>query len=166
MPRVMSHIYRSQRASALLVGSPLIPVATAQSMDVRTVSATSGNTYGGVTSQGWPVVIDLTATRRQLVRAVIALDMTCTSGDTGVSGDRYTKLAVTKSGRFGITYGPVTKRNDAGTTTDYQGRLAGRLYAAKTRISGTWVWKFTNHDATGGVTDTCDSGSVTWTAKQ
>lgn len=133
---------------------------------VLSVSAAVGNTYGGVTSQGWPIVVDLTANRRQLVRAVIALELTCTSGDTGVSGDRYTRLAVTKSGRFSITYGPVTERNDDGTTTDYQWRLSGRLKTAKTRISGTWVWKFTNHDTTGGVTDTCDSGSVTWTAKQ
>lgn len=112
------------------------------------------------------MIVDLTTNRRQLVRAVISLDMTCTLGTTGVTKDDYVRLAVTKKGRFSFKYGPVTERNDDGTTTDYQGRMSGKLNNAKTRISGTWVLTWIDHDATGAVTDTCTSGSVRWNAKQ
>ncbi len=153
-------------AGALLVGSPMIPVATATPAGVRTPSAATGNTYGGVTKQGMPVVVDMTADRRRIVRAVTVLDLTCTSGDSGLTTDRYTRLPVTKTGRFAYAFGPTTERNEDGTTTDFEGRIAGRLNAAKTRIAGTWSYTITEHDAAGAVTDTCTSGSVSWTAKQ
>ena len=65
-----------------------------------------------------------------------------------------------------MVYGPVTQRNDDGTTTDYQGRVTGALNDAKTKITGTWRLIATDHDATGVVTDTCDTGLLTWKAKQ
>jgi hypothetical protein len=113
-----------------------------------------------------PIVVDMTADRRHIVRAVTVLDMTCTSGDTWVATDRYPRMPVTKRGRFVFVFGPITDRNDDGTTSDYQGRLKGRLNATKTRISGTWSYTVTDHDATGAVTDTCTSGPISWTAKQ
>lgn len=149
---------------ALLIAGPLVPVATAQG--ARTLSANVGNTYGGVTAQGMPVIVDMTATRRQVVRAVVAIRLDCTAGGTATVPDKYTRLPVTKSGRFRVSFGPVTQRNDDGTTTDFQGSMSGRLNSTKTRISGTWRFTFTDHDASGAVTDTCSSGSVTWTAKQ
>jgi hypothetical protein len=151
---------------ALLIGSPMIPVATAGPSGVRTPSAARGNTYGGVTPQGEPLIVDMTADRRHIVRAVTVLDMTCTSGDTWVTTDRYPRMRVTKRGRFAYVFGPITERNDDGTTFDYQGRIKGRLNATQTRISGTWSYTVTDHDATGAVTDTCTSGTVSWTAKQ
>lgn len=80
--------------------------------------------------------------------------------------DEYTRLPVSRSGRFSVRFGPVTQRNDDGTTIDLEGRMSGRLNSTKTRITGTWQFKATDHDATGAVTDTCDSGSVSWRAKQ
>jgi len=45
--------------------------------------------------------------------------------------------------------------------------VAGRYRRrAKTKITGTWSLTATDHDATGNVTDTCTSGSVSWKAKQ
>jgi len=151
---------------ALLIGSPMIPAATAGAAGVRAPSAATGNTYGGVTRQGLPLVVDMTANRRSIVRAVTVLEMTCTSGNSGAVTDRYPRMPVTKKGRFSYTFGPTTERNDDGTTTDFQGRFAGRLNAAKTTISGTWKYTVTEHDAAGAVTDTCTSGSVSWVAKQ
>ena len=58
-------------SGALLLGGPVTPVTAAPIV---------GNTYGGVTSQGQPVVVDMKPTRRQIVRAVVALELTCTSG--------------------------------------------------------------------------------------
>ena len=142
-------------------------VATARSAQVRASSAPAvGNTYGGLTSQHQPVIVDMKANRRQIVRAVAALRLTCTSGALFEDADPYTRVAVTKKGRFSSTFGPVTQRNDDGTTTDFQGHISGQLNHAKTQISGTWRFKQTDHDGTGAVTDTCDSGSVSWKAKQ
>ena len=92
--------------------------------------------------------------------------MKCTAGGTWTIPNKFTKLAVTKSGKFHFAYGPFTERNDDGTTTDYQGRMAGALNDAKTKIVGTWRMIATDHDAAGAVTDTCDTGLLTWTAKQ
>ena len=153
-------------AGALLIGSPMIPAASAAPAGARTPSAATGNTYGGVTPQGMPLVVDMTKNRRHIVRAVTVLEMTCTSGDTWVTTDSYPRMPVTKKGRFSFAFGPTTERNADGTSSDYQGRIAGKLNAAKTKITGTWTYKVTDHDAAGAVTDTCTSGSVSWTAKQ
>ena len=154
-------------ACALVIGTPMIPVATASPASVVTPSATAvGNTYGGVTSQGFPVFVDMTATRRQVVRAMAAVVLKCTSGGRFTYPDRFTKLAVTKGGKFKIVYGPYTVRNDDGTTTDWQGRMTGALNDAKTKIAGTWRMIAIDHDLTSAVTDSCDTGLLTWTAKQ
>jgi hypothetical protein len=154
-------------ACALVIGTPMIPVATASPASVVTPSATAvGNTYGGVTSKGFPVIVTMNATRRQVVRAIAAVEADCTSEATLNTPDKFTKLAVSKSGKFKVVYGPYTVRNDDGTTTDYQGRMTGALNDAKTKIVGTWRVIAVYHDAAGAVTDTCDSGLLTWSARQ
>jgi hypothetical protein len=156
-------------AGAFLVGSPLMSVATAQGAQVRASSraaAAVGNTFGGLTSKSMPVIVEMKANRRQIVRAVAALELPCTSGASLTIPDIYESVAVTKKGKFSRTFGPVTQRNDDGTTFDIQGRMSGALNRAKTQISGAWTIKATEHDGTGAVTDTCDAGSVTWKAKQ
>lgn len=153
-------------AGTLLVGSPLMSVATAQGAEVLATSTTVGNTYGGITSQGLPVVVDMKANRRLIVRAAVVVELTCTSGTPGMSPDKFTRVPVSRSGKFNVSFGPATQRNDDGTTTDWQGSMKGALNSAKTRIVGTWVLAGVFHDAAGAVTDTCESGSVRWTAKQ
>ena len=154
-------------AGALLLGTPMIPVASAQPESGRTFSATAvGNTYGGLTSKGLPVIVDMNAKRTTVVRVVAALHLTCTSPSVATVPDKYTQLHVTRAGRFRTSFGPFTQRNDDGTTTDYQGRMSGLFNSARTRITGTWQFTATDHDATGAVTDTCTSGALTWSAKQ
>jgi hypothetical protein len=150
-------------SGALLIWSPLLSAHAG----VRTPSAPAvGNTYGGVTPQDLPVIVDMNASRRQIVRTVTALELTCTSGGTAVVPDGYTSVFVTKKGKFRAAFGPVINRNDDGSTTDFQGKMSGALNAAKTKITGSWSMTATEHDATGNVTDTCTSGSVSWKAKQ
>ena len=150
--------------SALLVGSPTLSGATTEQLP--TFSAAVGNTFGGSTSQRMPVVVQLTKDRRDVVTAQAALRLNCTpSGGSFTYAPTLTGLSVTKKGKFSRSFGPVTQRNDDGTTTDFQGRLAGQLNDAKTKISGTVSLTATDHDATGAVTDTCTTGSVSWKAK-
>jgi hypothetical protein len=129
-------------------------------------AATTGVVYGGRTAQGWPVMIELKSNRRRVVQAVIGLRLPCTSGNIAALPDRYVNLAVNKRRKFRASFGPDTVRNDDGTTSDFEGSVSGRLNRARSKVSGRWQLKITEHDSAGAVTDTCDSGSISWTAKQ
>jgi len=148
----------------LLVSWQLSPVASAGVGTPR--AAAADNTYGGLTSQGMPMFVEMNATRRQVVRTSAAIALNCTSGNSVVIPDRYTKLPVSRAGKFRVAYGPVTVRNDDGTTTDVTARVNGALNDTKTRITGVWRIIVTEHDVAGVVTDTCDSGLRSWKAKQ
>jgi hypothetical protein len=126
----------------------------------------AGAVYGGATSQDFPVVIELNKSRSKVVRGHIALRLSCTSGGISTQSDVYTGLKVSKKGRFSASFGPELNRHDDGTTTDAEGSFSGKANAARTKLSGKWRLKLTDRDATGAVTDTCDSGSVSWKAKQ
>lgn len=153
-------------SGALVIGTPLMPGAVAQPAGVRTPSATAtGHTFGGTTTQDFPAIVEMKATRRFVIRAVVALRLECTSGSFMTFPDEYRRIRVNAKGKFQASFGPTTNRNDDGTTTDYQGSMKGALNAGKTFIIGTWSLSATDHDATGAVTDTC-TGEVTWIAKQ
>ena len=128
-------------------------------------AASAGVVYGGVTPQGLPVVFELRKNHRALVRATVALRLTCTSGQTYVLADGYHKGNFANR-RFHGSFGPETTQNDDGTSTESSGSLLGKTNARATKLSGTWQLVQTQKDATGNVTDVCDSGIVHWTAKQ
>jgi hypothetical protein len=132
----------------------------------RTAGA-GGVVYGGLTTpNGFPVVIEVSKNRRQIVRATIGIRLQCSSGGTFTVPDEYTKVPVSKKGKFAVAFGPETVRNSDGTTSDFEGSFTGAFNAARTKVSGKWQSKETDHDGTGAVTDTCDSGVVNWSAKQ
>ena len=124
-----------------------------------------GGIYGGVTSQDFPVVVDVNRRRSRVVRAVIAIRTSCTSGGFVTVPDGYRNVSV-RRGKFSASFGPTTQRNDDGTTSDLEGTMSGTFNSSRTKVSGKWTFKATDHDAAGAVTDTCDSGSVSWSAKQ
>jgi hypothetical protein len=53
-----------------------------------------------------------------------------------------------------------------GRPVELEGSVAGRFSKSRASVAGTWTFKLTFHDAAGAVTDTCDSGTVNWRAKQ
>lgn len=128
-------------------------------------SAVAGVVYGGVTPQRWPVVVEVSRNRRQVVGANVGLDLKCTSGDSFSDTDSFIKLRINKR-RFSSTSGPITTRNPDGSTTDFADSVRGTANAAGTKMSGTWELTETFFNAGGAVTDTCKSGTVRWTAKQ
>jgi hypothetical protein len=151
-------------AGALLLGSPMMPVASAQPAHLATAAA---STYGGTTSQGFPVIADVNATHRLVVRVLAGVELSCTPSNTFLTvPDGLRNVRVSKKGRFAASFGPQTTRNDDGTTTDLQGRITGHFNKARTQVAGTWRLTLTDHDATGAVTDTCDTAVLTWRAKQ
>jgi hypothetical protein len=153
-------------ATALLATAALAATAApSDGSSAASRAATVGTSYGGVTSQDFPVVVDVNRRRSRVVRAVIAIRLSCTAGGFNTTPDGYTGLAI-RRGKFSASFGPVTQRNPDGTTSDFEGTMSGIFNSSRTKVSGTWTLKATEHDAAGAVTDTCDSGSVSWSAKQ
>ena len=149
------------------VGVPLAASATPHGDGSYARSAAAaGVTFGGVTPQGWPVVIQFNKSQRRVVRAVIGLQLRCTSGGFANMSDGFVNLPVNTRRKFRARFGPITQRYDDGTTYDIEGSISGALNRARSKVSGTWHLKVTDHDSAGAVTDTCDSGSVRWTATQ
>jgi hypothetical protein len=153
-------------AIGMLASAPLAAAAEPERGSTLAHSAAAGVSYGGLTSQGFPVIVEVNKTRRKIVRTIIAIRLTCTAGGFVIIPDSYGRLSVTKTGKFNSSFGPVTQRNDDGTTTDLEGSVRGAFNTLRTKVSGKWSFKGTDHDASGAVTDTCDSGSVSWSAKQ
>lgn len=171
LPSVLADVTVHRQAAILAVGllgmTPVLASAAPRHdrTPARISATTAGVVYGGVTDDDFGLMVETNASRTRIVRMAVGLALHCTSG--GVIGvpDGWTKLAV-KKGKFGLTFGPETHRNDDGTTVDAEGAVNGKFNRSRTRISGTWSLKWTMHDPTGAVTDTCDSGTVNWTAKQ
>ena len=154
-------------ATAVLGAAPLAAAAAPRhdGTPARIGAAASGVVYGGVTDNSFGLMVETNKPRRNIIRIATGLKLHCTSGVTFSTPDGWSKLSVKKR-KFSATFGPMTERNDDGTTVDLQGAVSGRFNRAMTSISGTWSFKATEHDATGAVTDICDSGTINWTAKQ
>jgi hypothetical protein len=125
----------------------------------------SARVLGGSTSDGWPVVIEINKSGKQVVQASTGVTLNCTSGGLFSVPDGFQKLKISKKGKFGATFGPETADNPDGTKNVFEGSMSGKTNKARTKASGKWQFKVTALDAAGAVTDTCDSGSLRWKAK-
>jgi len=112
-------------------------------------------------------VVELSKRGTKIVRVTAGLTLNCTPSMGIVNlPDGYSNMRVSKRGKFGASFGPETAPPDKdGTTTTFEGSMSGKLNTARTKASGKWQLKLTDHSATGAVTDTCDSGTVRWKAK-
>jgi hypothetical protein len=151
---------------AILASAPFAAAAAPEHRSTLARSAAVGVSYGGLTSQDFPVIVEVNKRRRKIVRTDIAIRLTCTAGGFITIPDSFSRLSISKTGKFHTSFGPQTQRNDDGTTTDFEGSVRGAFNTLRTKVSGKWSFKATDHDASGAITDTCDSGSVSWRAKQ
>ncbi|MDX6720393.1 MAG: hypothetical protein QOJ63_2647 [Solirubrobacteraceae bacterium] len=163
----------------ILAGAVLASLAAAGSLAVaQGAGATTkakvvrGVIYGGVTAQDYPIVLELSKTGRQVVKASIVMDLKCKAPPAASLPDRYTKLPISAAGKFSYT-APVTRiPADPGKTPalDVSGMITGQVDKAKTRIKGTWQLKVVAYDPTDptgvAVLDSCDSGVLRYTARQ
>jgi hypothetical protein len=125
-----------------------------------------GAVYGGVTPQSWPIIVELDKDSGKVKRIVTGLDMTCTSKENFGTTDGFTDVKLNSKNRFKATYGPQ-RIDAAGTPAEIEGAITGRLTKDRSAMKGTWTYKVTFYDAAGTtVTDTCESGLVSWKAKQ
>jgi hypothetical protein len=155
-------------AVVVLVCTPFIAAAKPRHdpTPARSSAATVGAVYGGVTPQEYGLMVEVNRSGRRIVRMATGLALDCASGEDISTPDGWTKIAVSRSGKFSASFGPATMRDDDGTTVELEGSVAGRFSKSRASVAGTWTFKLTFHDAAGAVTDTCDSGTVNWRAKQ
>lgn len=155
-------------ATAILASTPLVAAAAPRHdrTPARITAAAAGVVYGGVTPQGFGLMVQVKKSGRQIVRMATGLRLSCTSGAIFGIPDDWRRLRISRNGRFSASFGPAVRRNADGTTLDVEGTVRGKFNSSRTSVSGTWTLKLTARDATGAVTDTCDSGIVKWKARQ
>jgi hypothetical protein len=133
---------------------------------VATAASKGGTGYVGFNSSGDPVAIQMARSGKQIAKAAIELRMKCTSGDQFPFIDRYRGVKVSKSGKFRSTFANQVVDEGQGKTAVFSGSLIGKFNKARTKITGTWSLHSDEKDATGAVTDTCDSGTTHFSATQ
>ena len=153
-------------AAGIALAVPLAAPASTHNGTAVAGEAVPGVVLGGTNSQGWPVVLEVSKSGRLVAKAISGLRLNCTSGSFVNLFDRYGQLTIKKNRKFSFAFDPTTDRNDDGTTTEFVGSISGSFNKARTKASGRWQLKATERDAAGTVTDTCDSGSVSWSVKQ
>ncbi len=151
--------------TAALTGSVWLLPTDAHAVPPALAAAQTGHVLGGVTAQGWPIVIELNRTGRQIGQALVGMDLKCTSGDQDSFPYSFRRVSITKQGRFRYSFTPQTQRLPDGTTEDYAGGISGQLNRTGTTASGRWQFKETFYDNTGALSDTCESSNVGWSAK-
>ncbi len=164
----MRRILAVAASATLAVAGPI-----AASNAATKAKAAPGVVYGAVTSQGYPVVIELSKTGRKVVGASIGLEVKCQMPPDITLPDTFTNMAISKTGRFKAAI-PLTRlpaEPEAGLgAIDVSASISGRVNKARTRITGTWQRRIVIYDArdpTGvAVFDTCDTGPLRFTAKQ
>ncbi len=105
-------------------------------------------------------------TGRKLDTAGIGYTMKCSDNTSFTDWDGFQSVPISSSGAFTTTFvsGPRPSVSIPGATTDYAAKLAGKLNKKHTRIKGTARFVGTIKKAD-GTTVTCDSGLMSFTAK-
>jgi hypothetical protein len=115
-------------ATAVLGSTPLVAAAAPRhdSTPARISAAAAGVVYGGVTDDGFGLMVETNKSGRKIVRMAAGLKLRCTSGGAFNMPDNWRGLSIKKR-KFGAAFGPETQRNDDGTTVDVEGAVTGKF---------------------------------------
>jgi hypothetical protein len=138
-------------------------VALADSPDASHGARFAGVVYGGLTSNGWPVMFQVSRDGRRVIRAIGAIETKCSQGGTVIVADPWTRLPISRRGGFRASF------RDSGmegqNRFEESGSIQARVNRARTRITGTWRIRLVVHSPDGSVND-CNSGAVRFTAER
>jgi hypothetical protein len=126
----------------------------------------AGKVLGGFTSQHEAIVLDVGKKDKRLTQVRTALNMSCTSGDQFLISDGFSNAPLAKNGSVSGTFQIPPETPTPGSTATLTGgtdSFSGKLNAKRATFSGTWDLHMT-FALTGGQTDQCDSGHVTFKA--
>lgn len=146
----------------MLAVSPVAAAALA-SEPKSTASAREVFVLGGLTSQDFPVLIDVSKNGRQLTRAVVGIGLRCSSGNRVATTSGWTRVRVSAGRTFKATHRETFTEQGAVITASAS--LVGKLNARRTVATGRWTTRMVSRDPNGTV-DTCDSGSVSFKARR
>jgi hypothetical protein len=118
---------------------------------------------GGLTQRGWPVVLSISRDTRRLNAAVIALDMSCTSGGSFTARDAFGNLAIHRNGRVHVARSILPIAGSTVSITGGSHALNGTLNRRRMTFSGWWHLHV-DFQTSSGQTDHCDSGRVNFAA--
>jgi len=124
----------------------------------------SGEVLGGFTSQGWPVVVEISKDAKRINTIGIGLDMSCTSGQQAGLRDGWVRLPVGPRGKVHATLTIPASPGSSVSLTGGSDSLTGTLNRRRLTFSGVWELILMFKDSTGHV-DKCDSGRVTFAAR-
>jgi hypothetical protein len=144
-----------------------LTLVTVLALAAPAMAAKSGGTgYVGFNGSGDPVAIQISHSGKQIAKAAIELRMTCKSGDQFPFVDRYRGVRVSKSGSFRSAFTNQMVDEGQGKTAVLSGSLIGKFNKVRTKVTGTWSLHVDEKDATGVLTDQCDSGTTHFSATQ
>lgn len=151
--------------AALSTVSVVVPASAHKGHSAKK-HAVAGVIYGGFTPQGWPMVVEVSRDRREIVRTSMGFDVPCQTGGSFSDFDNYTHIPIHANGRFQTSYSDSRLNYDDGTYRIYAGSLRGEMNRPQTKFSGSVHLDFKSYAASGAVADTCDSGIVKFKLKQ
>jgi hypothetical protein len=157
----ISTVSAKPRAGLAVMHDPTASVAT----NALTAGPSAGNVLGGITSQGWPVVVEISKNGKRIDQVAIGLNMSCTSGIKYGFDDGWNRLPFGPHGK--IHASAVIPPSPAPSGESFTGgsdSLTGTLNRQKSTFSGVWDLILTFKDSTGHA-DKCDSGRVTFSAR-
>lgn len=126
-------------------------------------SARGVHVLGGLTSQGFPVLVEVSRSGRQVKRIVAGLRMHCGQDGRITEPERWLRLPVSRRGAFRASY--RDSFSDQGAQVTVSDSLVGKVNARRTAVSATWRLTMVVREPNGTV-DSCDSGNVRVTARR
>jgi hypothetical protein len=154
--------------SARGVSDRLAPHATVAEVGASAHSAagkSAAKILGGFTSQGWPVVVELSSDGKTIARVGVGLAMRCTSGILFAEGDGWVHLPISTTGMVHAAAALSPLTGSSGSLTGGSDLFTGRLNHQRSAFTGAWQLRLMFKDTTGH-TDRCDSGRVSFTASR
>ena len=156
------------------VSALVLMLAPMAGVGAQHANAAGGVTFGGLSSQDRPIVVQVTPRRLRVSRVVWDWESkTCVLGPAGAPDTPLVKRAsdrtgpqrflISRLGRWGGRYtaGPFPV-SATGATETYSYKLTGRFLDRGTRMAGTVRVTYTETAATGAVIRTCRTGLITY----
>jgi hypothetical protein len=119
-------------------------------------------TFGGMTSSQWPVMVQLSRDRRQMVYAVAAWSAQCTGGPFSDYAE-FDAVRVSARGRFSTSFDSGDIQQGTATSR-YAASITGKLNKSRSKITGNVRVSFTAKDPANALDETCDTGTVRYVA--
>jgi hypothetical protein len=148
-------------AGLAVMHDPTAPVAK----DALAAGPSAGNVLGGLTSQGWPVVVEISKNGKRIDQVAVGLNMTCTSGIKYGLDDGWSRLPFGAHGKIHASVViPPSPASSGESFTGGSDSFTGTLNRQKSTFSGVWDLVLTYKDSTGHA-DKCGSGRATFSAR-